>query len=144
MGLGDAALIKDNHIAAAGSVSAAVAAIRAVDPAIPLEVECDHIDQVRDAIAAGVELILLDNMAANQMREAVEAAMQSGGPGAASRVRFEASGGLTLDSAASLSRSGVDYAAVGALTHSAPVLDLGLDVEGVVGTAADRLDKVDR
>jgi nicotinate-nucleotide pyrophosphorylase (carboxylating) len=132
MGLGDAALIKDNHVAAAGSVSAAVAAIRAVDPCILLEVECDRIDQVREAIDVGVDLILLDNMSARDMRAAVALAQQSGLHSSEHAVRFEASGGLSLDGSESLSATGVDFAAVGALTHSAPALDLGLDVEGVV------------
>jgi nicotinate-nucleotide pyrophosphorylase (carboxylating) len=127
MGLGDAALIKDNHVAAAGGVGAAVAAVRASHPDIELEVECDSLEQVSEAVAAGVDLILLDNMAVEQMREAVQLVARTG-----RSVRLEASGGLTLDHALSLSSSGVDFAAVGALTHSAPALDLGLDVEQVL------------
>jgi nicotinate-nucleotide pyrophosphorylase (carboxylating) len=137
MGLGDAALIKDNHVAAAGSVSAAVTAIRAADPSIPLEVECDRVDQVREAIAAGVDVILLDNMSTEHMREAVALAEVSGRRGADRPVRFEASGGLTLDDARTLADSGVDFAAIGALTHSAPALDLGLDVEEVIGRTSN-------
>ena len=144
MGLGDAALIKDNHVAAAGGVSAAVDAIRAASPTMPLEVECDRIDQVQEAIAAGVDLILLDNMSRDEMRKAVTLAERLGRRGGDHPVRFEASGGLTLDSAASLSVTGVDYAAVGALTHSAPALDLGLDVEEVVGASSESLDRVGR
>ncbi|MFL6070458.1 MAG: carboxylating nicotinate-nucleotide diphosphorylase [Actinomycetes bacterium] len=144
MGLGDAALIKDNHVAAAGSVSAAVAAVRAASPAIPLEVECDGFDQVQEAIAAGVDLILLDNMPQDEMREAVNLAERLGRRGDDHSVRFEASGGLTLDSAPSLSITGVDYAAVGALTHSAPALDLGLDIEEIVGASSEPLDRVGR
>ncbi|MGI8768266.1 MAG: carboxylating nicotinate-nucleotide diphosphorylase [Propionibacteriaceae bacterium] len=121
MGLGDAALIKDNHVAAAGSVRAAFAAVRRTAPQITVEVECDTLDQVREAIAAGAELILLDNFDHATMRQAVEL-------GTATAVRFEASGGLTLDQAAGVAATGVDFLAVGALTHSAPVLDLAFDL----------------
>lgn len=121
MGLGDAALIKDNHVAAAGSVRAAFAAVRRTAPQITVEVECDTLDQVREAIAAGAELILLDNFDHATMRQAVEL-------GTATAVRFEASGGLTLDQASGVAATGVDFLAVGALTHSAPVLDLAFDL----------------
>ena len=131
MGLGDAALVKDNHVASAGSVAAAVAAVRARDAQVPLEVECDTLAQVGEAIAAGVDLVLLDNMPVAQMREAVALAASRGLRTGDRVVRFEASGGLSLDQADALRTSGVDYAAIGALTHSAPVLDLGLDVERV-------------
>jgi nicotinate-nucleotide pyrophosphorylase (carboxylating) len=127
MGLGDAALIKDNHVAAAGGVGAAVAAVRARAPSVPLEVECDSAAQVGAAIAAGAELILLDNMTIDQMRHCVALGRSSG-----RLVQFEASGGLTLDRASAVAATGVDFVAVGALTHSAPVLDLGLDVLRVV------------
>ena len=128
MGLGDAALVKDNHVLAAGGVEAAIAAIRAADPAIPLEVECDRLSQVSEAIDAGVDLILLDNMTPAEMAAAVQLAQA---PHRA-RVRFEASGGLTLETAAEVVATGVDFLAVGALTHSAQVLDLGLDVDDVL------------
>lgn len=145
MGLGDAALVKDNHVASAGSVSAAVAAVRRHDATVPLEVECDTLEQVREAIAAGVDLVLLDNMPVDQMREAVALAQQMGRRDGERAVRFEASGGLSLEIAEPLSRSGVDFAAIGALTHSAPVLDLGLDVERVEASGAeDVVGKVDR
>ncbi len=121
MGLGDAALIKDNHVAAAGSVRAAYLAVKRTAPDIVVEVECDSLDQVRDAIEAGADLILLDNMSA----ETMHAAVQIASPYA---VRLEASGGLTLDRAADVAATGVDYISVGALTHSAPVLDLALDL----------------
>lgn len=127
MGLGDAALIKDNHVVAAGSIGAAVAAVRSAAPTMPLEVECDRAAQVGEAIEAGAALILLDNMTTEQLQECVAIGRASGRP-----VQFEASGGLTLDSAAAVAATGVDYLAVGALTHSAPVLDLGLDVQDVV------------
>jgi nicotinate-nucleotide pyrophosphorylase (carboxylating) len=146
MGLGDAALVKDNHVAAAGGVAAAVAAVRAAAATVPLEVECDTLEQVREAIDAGVDLVLLDNMPVGQMRAAVAMAGELGRRDGARPVRFEASGGLDLESdeaVQALAGSGVDFAAVGALTHSAAALDLGLDVEQV-GPADDLLGRVDR
>ncbi len=124
LGLGDAALVKDNHVAAAGSVTAAVAAVRAVAPQLPLEVECDTLAQVEEALRAGVGLVLLDNMTIDQVRAAV--ALRSSYP----EARLEASGGLTLGSVGAVAAAGVDFVAVGALTHSAPALDLGLDLRG--------------
>jgi nicotinate-nucleotide pyrophosphorylase (carboxylating) len=129
MGLGDAALIKDNHVAAAGSVAAAVVAIRASNPTVELEVECDDLTQVSEALAVGVDLILLDNMSVDDMRQAVLLAENAGRRTGDRPARFEASGGLTLQTARAVSGTGVDFAAVGALTHSAPALDLGLDVD---------------
>jgi nicotinate-nucleotide pyrophosphorylase (carboxylating) len=123
MALGDAALVKDNHVAAAGGITAAVDAVRAYAPGVPLEVECDTLDQVREAVVAGVELVLLDNFGLADTRAAVDLVRGSG-------VRLEASGGLSLDRAAEVAATGVDYLAVGALTHSAPVLDLGFDLRG--------------
>ena len=122
MGLGDAALIKDNHVAAAGGVAPAIKAVRAVAPGLPLEVECDDLDQVREALDAGAELILLDNMGLAALRAAV--GLARGYPS----VRLEASGGLRLDQARAVAATGVDFVAVGALTHSSPALDLGLDL----------------
>jgi nicotinate-nucleotide pyrophosphorylase (carboxylating) len=148
MSLSDAALIKDNHVAAAGSVGAAFAAVRARNAAaqavglpglprgygarrdsagsgpaaVPIEIECDTLDQVVQALAAGADLILLDNFAVRDMAEAVRLA---GG-----RALLEASGGLTLERARAVAETGVDYLAVGALTHSAPALDIGLDLLG--------------
>jgi nicotinate-nucleotide pyrophosphorylase (carboxylating) len=122
MGLGDAALIKDNHVAAAGGVAAAIRAVRAAAPGLPLEVECDDLDQVGDALAAGAGLILLDNMGLDDLRAAV--ALARGYP----QVRLEASGGLRLDTARAVAQTGVHFIAVGALTHSSPALDLGLDL----------------
>jgi nicotinate-nucleotide pyrophosphorylase (carboxylating) len=121
MALGDAALVKDNHVAAAGGITAAVDAVRAAAPAVPLEVECDTLDQVREAIAAGVELVLLDNFSLADTGTAVSLARPAG-------VRLEASGGLDLARAHEVAATGVDFLAVGALTHSAPVLDLGFDL----------------
>jgi nicotinate-nucleotide pyrophosphorylase (carboxylating) len=121
MALGDAALIKDNHVAAAGGIQQAVEAVRAHAPEIALEVECDTLDQVGEALATGVQLILLDNFSLDDTREAVGLVRGSG-------VRLEASGGLDLTRAHAVAATGVDYLAVGALTHSAPVLDLGFDL----------------
>ncbi len=121
MSLSDAALIKDNHVLAAGSVKAAFEAVRATFPDVPVEVECDTVDQVREAIDAGADLVLLDNMTLEQMSEAVELVRGT-------RCRLEASGGLSLDRAAAVAETGVDYLAIGALTHSAPVLDIGVDL----------------
>src|SRR5215472_14867447 len=124
MGLGDAALIKDNHIVAAGGIVAAIDAVRATAAGLPLEVECDTLPQVRQALDAGAGLILLDNMSLADLRAA--AAMARRYPGA----RLEASGGLRLETAGALAETGVDFVAVGALTHSSPALDLGLDLSG--------------
>ncbi len=122
MGLADQALIKDNHIVAAGGVAAALRAVRARFPDVFCEVECDTLDQVREAVAEGAALVLLDNMDTATLRAAVAVARAAG-------ARTEASGGLTLDRAAEVARTGVDHLAVGALTHSAPALDIGLDLE---------------
>jgi nicotinate-nucleotide pyrophosphorylase (carboxylating) len=120
MSLSDAALVKDNHVAAAGSVSAAFAAVRSAAPKLPPEVECDTLDQVAEALSAGADLILLDNFSVADMAAAVRLAD--------GRALLEASGGLTLADARAVAETGVDYLAVGALTHSAPALDIGLDL----------------
>jgi len=122
MGLGDAALIKDNHVVAAGGITAAIAAVRAAAPGLPLEVECDTLAQVREALDAGARLVLLDNMDLPDLRSA--AAMARRYP----LARLEASGGLRLEGARAVAQTGVDFVAVGALTHSSPALDLGLDL----------------
>jgi nicotinate-nucleotide pyrophosphorylase (carboxylating) len=122
MGLGDAALVKDNHVAAAGGVAAAIRAVRGAAPGLPLEVECDRLDQVREALAEGAGLILLDNMGLAELRAAVAEARRYPG------TRLEASGGLRLETARAVAETGVDFIAVGALTHSSPALDLGLDM----------------
>ncbi|MCP9952775.1 carboxylating nicotinate-nucleotide diphosphorylase [Actinomadura madurae] len=119
MALHDAALIKDNHVAAAGSVTKAYEAIRAVYPSLHVQVECDTLAQVEEALAVGASSILLDNMTDAEMAEAVRLG--------AGRAEFEASGGLTLERARDVAVTGVDYLAVGALTHSAHVFDIGLD-----------------
>ncbi|GAA1352503.1 carboxylating nicotinate-nucleotide diphosphorylase [Saccharothrix algeriensis] len=119
LGLGDAVLIKDNHVRAAGSVAAAMAAVRARAPHLPCEVEVDSLAQLDEALAEGAELVLLDNFTVEECAEAVR---RAGG------VALEASGGLTLDVARAYAGTGVDYLAVGGLTHSAPALDLGMDL----------------
>jgi nicotinate-nucleotide pyrophosphorylase (carboxylating) len=119
MSLSDAALIKDNHIAAAGDIAQAVAAVAQRFPNLEVEVEVDTLEQLTVAIAAGAQLILLDNMTPEQCQQAVK--ITNG------RAKLEASGGLTLESAREYAETGVDYLAVGALTHSAPILDIGLD-----------------
>jgi nicotinate-nucleotide pyrophosphorylase (carboxylating) len=122
MGLGDAALIKDNHVAFAGSVAAAYRAVRAAHPDVAVEVECDTVAQVAEALAAGATLILLDNMGLDDLRAGVSLA------GSYPAARLEASGGLRLENARAVAETGVHYLAVGALTHSAPALDLALDL----------------
>ena len=121
MSLSDAALVKDNHVVAAGGVAAAFAAVRATWPELPVEVECDTLEQVAEAVEAGADLVLLDNMSTDDMREAVRRT--------AGRAKLEASGGLTLKTARAVGATGVDFVAVGALTHSAPILDIGVDLE---------------
>ena len=119
LSLSDAALVKDNHVAAAGGVVAAFEAVRARYPELAVEIEVDTVEQAREVIEAGADLVLLDNMSPAQLREVVAYS--------AGRARLEASGGLTLTNAREVAETGVDYLAVGALTHSAPVLDIGLD-----------------
>lgn len=123
MGLGDAALIKDNHVAAAGSVVAALREVRAAAPQLPCEVEVDSLEQLDEVLAENVELVLLDNFPVWQTQIAV----QRRGSRAPATL-LESSGGLTVDSAADYARTGVDYLAVGALTHSVRALDIGLDM----------------
>lgn len=122
MGLGDAALIKDNHVAAAGSVLAALKAVRAEAPDLPCEVEVDSLEQLDEVLAADVELVLLDNFPVWQTQIAVQRRDKH-----SPKTLLESSGGLTLDSAADYAGTGVDYLAIGALTHSVRVLDIGLD-----------------
>jgi nicotinate-nucleotide pyrophosphorylase (carboxylating) len=127
MGLSDAALVKDNHVLAAGGVAAAFAAVRALEGGIPVEIEVDSIDGLRVAIDAGADAVLLDNFDLDDMRAAVKVRDDSG-----RAVVLEASGGLTLEVARQVGETGVDHVAVGELTHSAKVLDLGLDLEAIV------------
>ncbi|MEV7772863.1 carboxylating nicotinate-nucleotide diphosphorylase [Kitasatospora sp. NPDC086791] len=120
MALSDAALVKDNHVVAAGGVAEAFRAVRAAYPELPVEVEVDELEQIAPVLEAGADLILLDNFTVGQLKEAV--ALVAG------RAKLEASGGLTLVSAREVAQTGVDYLAVGALTHSSPILDIGLDL----------------
>ena len=118
--LSDAALIKDNHVLAAGGVAEAFKLVKEKFPDLPLEVEVDSLQQLREVVEAGADLVLLDNMSIEECRAAVE--IVSG------RAKLEASGGLILSNAHAYAKTGVDYLAIGALTHSAPVLDVGLDL----------------
>jgi nicotinate-nucleotide pyrophosphorylase (carboxylating) len=120
MSLSDAALIKDNHIAAAGGVREAFTAVRTKFPDAPIEIEVDTLDQLREVLPLKPDLVLLDNMSPAQCAEAV--AITAGA------TKLEASGGISIQSARDYAMSGVDYIAIGALTHSAPVLDIGLDL----------------
>ncbi|NDZ94647.1 carboxylating nicotinate-nucleotide diphosphorylase [Streptomyces sp. SID6673] len=123
MGLGDAALIKDNHVVAAGSVSAALSAVRAAAPDLPVEVEVDSLAQLDEVLPLEPQLVLLDNFALWETQMAVQR-RNTRSP----QTKLESSGGLSLEMAADYARTGVDYLAVGALTHSVTVLDLGLDI----------------
>ena len=123
MGLGDAALIKDNHVAAAGSVVAALRAVRAAAPGLPCEVEVDSLEQLDEVLAEEPESVLLDNFPLWQTQSAVQR-RDSRAPA----IRLESSGGLSLETAGDYAGTGVDYLAVGALTHSARILDIGLDM----------------
>jgi nicotinate-nucleotide pyrophosphorylase (carboxylating) len=120
MSLSDAAMVKDNHVVAAGGVRAAFEAVRREFPDVPVEVEVDSIEQCREAIAAGADLVLLDNMPVADIGACAQLA--------AGRARLEASGGLTIETARAVAEAGVDYLAVGALTHSAPQLDIACDL----------------
>lgn len=123
MGLGDAVLIKDNHVAAAGSVVAALEAVRTLAPELPCEVEVDTLEQLDDVLAHGADLVLLDNFPLWATQAAVQRRDRQR-PG----TQLEASGGLSLEVAADYARTGVDYLSVGALTHSVRTLDLALDL----------------
>jgi len=120
-GLYDAILIKENHVAMAGGVAAAIRAARAMAPDMPMEVECRTIDEVDEALDAGAPLLLLDNMTPAELRAVV--ARVDG------RAQLEASGGVTLETIREIAESGVQFVSVGALTHSAPALDLSLLLE---------------
>jgi nicotinate-nucleotide pyrophosphorylase (carboxylating) len=123
--LDDGVLIKDNHISVCGSLTAAVERARAGAPVLTkIEVECDTLEQVGEAIAAGADMILLDNMGLEDMRQAVAL---SGG-----RIPLEASGGIRLENIRAIAETGVDFISVGRITQSAPAVDIGLDA--VIGT----------
>lgn len=118
LGLYDGVLIKDNHIAVAGGITAAITAARAAGLE-DIEVECDTLDQMREALSAGAKRLLLDNMGPDMLREAVTIA--------AGQATLEASGGVTLETIRSLAETGVDFISVGRITQSAPAIDIGLD-----------------
>jgi nicotinate-nucleotide pyrophosphorylase (carboxylating) len=118
--LSDAALIKDNHIAAAGGVAAAFSKVREKFPSSEIEIEVDTLDQLREVLPLKPDLVLLDNMSPAQCAEAVAIV--------AGATKLEASGGISMENARAYAETGVDYLAIGALTHSAPVFDIGLDL----------------
>lgn len=120
MSLSDAALIKDNHIAAAGGVVAAFSLVREKYPSADIEIEVDTLQQLRDVLPLNPGLVLLDNMSPAQCVEAVTIV--------AGATKLEASGGITIENVRAYAKAGVDYIAVGALTHSAPNFDIGLDM----------------
>jgi nicotinate-nucleotide pyrophosphorylase (carboxylating) len=124
MGLDDAILIKENHVVLAGGIAAAVDRARGAHPDLPVEIECRDATDVDAALAAGADRLLLDNMDLDGLRAAVAARDT-----AASEATLEASGGVTLDTVAAIAATGVDFISVGALTHSAPALDLSMLVE---------------
>jgi nicotinate-nucleotide pyrophosphorylase (carboxylating) len=120
MNLSDAALIKDNHIAAAGSIKTAISRIKSSFPDLEIEVEVDSLDQLKEAITYGVAVILLDNMSIEQTQAAVALIKDT-------EIKLESSGGLVLENAHAYAATGVDYLAVGSITHSSSILDIGLD-----------------
>lgn len=122
LGLDDAFLIKDNHIALAGGIALAVAAARAARPGLPVEVEVDDLDQLEQALEAGADVVLLDNMDTPLLRQAVARTGR--------RALLEASGGITLERVGEIAETGVDAISVGALTHSVTALDISLEVRG--------------
>ena len=128
MSLSDAALVKDNHVVAAGGVAAAFEQVREMFPGLPVEVEVDSLGQLTEVLDAGADLVLLDNFVPDQMRLAVAIADEHAATAAARGHCSKRPAGLTLADAAAVGATGVDYVAVGALTHSAPVLDIGADL----------------
>jgi nicotinate-nucleotide pyrophosphorylase (carboxylating) len=123
--LDDGVMLKDNHIAVCGGIAAAVARARAGVPLLTkIEVECDTLDQVGEALASGADLLLLDNMDLASLRRAVALAAELG----ARRIPLEASGGINFDTIAGIAETGVDFISVGRITQSAPAVDIGLDV----------------
>jgi nicotinate-nucleotide pyrophosphorylase (carboxylating) len=127
MGLHDAILIKENHIALAGGLAKAVHAARTTQRDLPVEVECRDLEEVAYALGTGADLLLLDNMEPAALRKAVE--LRDEAAGAAAGPSLEASGGVSLDTVGAIAESGVDFISVGALTHSAPALDFSMLVE---------------
>ena len=118
-GLDDGVLVKDNHLRLTGGIAPAIASLRAATD-LPIEVEAETLEQVREAVDAGADAILLDNMSTDELREAV--ALVAG------RAKLEASGGVNLDTVRAIAETGVDFISVGALTHSARSLDVSLEV----------------
>ncbi|WP_277211315.1 carboxylating nicotinate-nucleotide diphosphorylase [Isoptericola croceus] len=129
MGLYDVAMVKDNHVVAAGGVAAAIRAVRTTFPDVLVQVEADTTAQAMEALDAGADFLLLDNMATPVLTATVRAVRdREGRDGVPAHVELEATGNLTLDRAREVASTGVDYLSVGALTHSAPILDLALDL----------------
>ena len=127
LGLYDAILIKENHIAMAGSLAKAVHGARTAQPGLAVEVECRNLDEVTYALGTGADLLLLDNMDDETLREAVR--LRDENSGAGKGPSLEASGGVDLDTVRGIAETGVDLISVGALTHSAPTLDFSLLIE---------------
>jgi nicotinate-nucleotide pyrophosphorylase (carboxylating) len=127
MGLYDAVLIKENHVALAGGVAKAIHGARAARPEMPVEIECRDLEEVAYALGAGAERLLLDNMAVDDLRGAVELRDREAGP--ESGPKLEASGGVDLETVRGIAETGVDFISVGALTHSAPALDFSMLLE---------------
>ena len=123
MSLNDQALIKDNHIVAAGSILKAIEKVKDKFPELPLEIEVDNLDQFQEVLKTDIKLILLDNFTIEDLQRAVSLNNK--------KAKLEASGGITFENARKIAQTGVDYLAVGALTHSAPVLDIGGDLRTV-------------
>jgi nicotinate-nucleotide pyrophosphorylase (carboxylating) len=132
MGLSDMALVKDNHVVAAGGITEAYRRVRAVDD-VPIEIEVDTLDGLREALEAGADEVLIDNFSLDDMRAAVDLRDE-----VAADVRLEASGGLTLETARAVAETGIDLIAVGELTHSPRALDIGLDLFEVDRADPDR------
>jgi nicotinate-nucleotide pyrophosphorylase (carboxylating) len=126
MGLYDAILIKENHIALAGGAAKAIHAMRAAQPGMPVEIECRDLEEVAYALGAGADRLLLDNMGPGELREAVALRDAERGPGG---PPLEASGGVSLETVRAIAETGVDFISVGALTHSVPTLDFSMLVE---------------
>jgi nicotinate-nucleotide pyrophosphorylase (carboxylating) len=131
MSLSDAALVKDNHIAAAGGVAEAFGKVRELAATVPIEIEVDTLEQLRVALSAGADVVLLDNMSPDIMREAVDISAEHA-ESTGHAVLLEASGGLTLEKAKAVANTGVHFISVGGLTHSSPILDIGLDMETIL------------
>jgi nicotinate-nucleotide pyrophosphorylase (carboxylating) len=131
MSLSDAALVKDNHIVAAGGVAEAFAKVRALADSLPIEIEVDTLEQLQVALDAGANVVLLDNMPPAVMKEAVVISQRHTASTGHS-VLLEASGGLTLGTARAVAETGVHFISVGGLTHSSPILDVGLDLQTIV------------